>query len=344
MGGVKIGALTLPLGLFLAPMAGMSDGVFRAVCRAHGAEFTVSEMVSAKALCFEQRGRAGAPCRTAALCRLGKEEMPAAIQIFGSEPPFMAEAAARLACGDYRGAQKEILPVAIDLNMGCPVPKVVGNGEGSALLRDPARAFAIVRAVRDAVKLPLTVKIRAGWDEKSKNAPEFAKGLEAAGADLIFVHGRTRSQFYAPGCDLSVIAAVKKSVKIPVIGNGDLFSFADVRHMLNVTGCDGVMIARGALGNPFVFEEIRAGLLNLPYTPPTERERVTAAVCHLRALVREKGEKTGVAEARKHLAAYTRGLRGGAAARDALMRAETPAAVEEILFALVPFENAPENR
>ena len=325
MGGVKIGALTLPLGLFLAPMAGMSDGVFRAVCRAHGAEFTVSDMVSAKALGFEQRGRAGAPCRTAALCRLGKEEMPAAIQLFGSEPSFMAEAAARLACGDYRGAQKEILPVAIDLNMGCPVPKVVGNGEGSALLRDPARAFAIVRAVRDAVKLPLTVKIRAGWDEKSKTAPEFAKGLEAAGADLIFVHGRTRSQ-------------------IPVIGNGDLFSFADVRHMLNVTGCDGVMIARGALGNPFVFEEIRAGLLNLPYPPPTERERVTAAVCHLRALVREKGEKTGVAEARKHLAAYTRGLRGGAAARDALMHAETPAAVEEILFALVPFENAPENR
>ena len=325
---LKIGNVELDSPFLLAPMAGITDGPFRRICREMGAGLVYSEMVSAKGLWFKDKN-------TGRLLEILDGEEPVAYQLFGHEPEIMAFAAETLA---GRGN------VIFDINMGCPVPKVVKNGEGSALMKDPQLVFDLVEAAVKGAGKPVTVKIRAGWDEASVNAVEVARAAAAGGAAAVAVHARTREQFYSGNADWDIIAAVKDAVRIPVIGNGDLFSFADVRHMLNVTGCDGVMIARGALGNPLVFEEIRAGLLNLPYTPPTERERVTAAVCHLRALVREKGEKTGVAEARKHLAAYTRGLRGGAAARDALMRAETPAAVEEILFALVPFENAPENR
>ena len=220
---LTIGAVTLRHGLMLAPMAGVTDASFRAVCRRMGAEYVVSEMVSAKGLCYEQRGRAGAPLRTAPLAKVYETDAPMAVQLFGREPDLMAEAAALLATGSYRGFSG-LLPVAIDVNMGCPVNKVVSNGEGSALLREPEQAAAIVRAVKKAVRVPVTVKMRAGFDKEHRNAPEFAKRLEEAGADLLVVHGRTRDQFYAPKSDNAIIAAVKKAVSIPVIGNGDLFT------------------------------------------------------------------------------------------------------------------------
>ena len=335
MAPLKIGALTLPHGLLLAPMAGVSDTSFRLLCRKYGAEYTVSEMVSAKALCFEQRSKPSAPVRTAPLADILQAEAPMAIQLFGSDPDFMREAAMLLEAGNYRGAKSECAPAAIDINMGCPVHKVVGNNEGSALMRDPERAAAIVRAVKDAVKLPVTVKIRAGWDESSKNAPEFAKRMEAAGADLITVHGRTRQQFYAPFSDNRVIAAVKRAVDLPVVGNGDLFCAEDVRRMREETGCDGVMIARGAMGNPFLFAEIIAMDEGKPYTPPTDKERIDIALFHAADMVKRKGERTGLAEARKHMLWYCKGLRGAAAAREALTHAESLEEIRAVLYTLI---------
>ena len=196
MAPLVIGAHTLAHGVMLAPMAGVADTAFRVACRARGAEYTVSEMISAKALCFEQKARASAPAKTAELANIIEEESPMAIQLFGREPKFMAEAARMIESGEYRGASRAMPPAAIDINMGCPVPKVVGNGEGSALMREPALAAEIVREIKKAVKLPVTVKIRAGFTNDNKNAPEMARMLEEAGADLICVHGRTRQQFY----------------------------------------------------------------------------------------------------------------------------------------------------
>lgn len=323
MAALKIGGVTLKHGLMLAPMAGVTDAAFRAVCRREGAEYTVSEMISAKALCYEQAGRAAAPARTAALAATNGEDAPMAVQLFGSDPTFMAQAAKLLESGTYRGACAKTPPVAIDINMGCPVPKVVSNGEGSALMRDPARAAAIVRAVRDAVSLPVTVKIRAGWDDSSRNAVEFALQMEAAGADLITVHGRTRAQLYAPHSDNRVIAAVKRAVKIPVVGNGDLFCAADVARMREETGCDGVMIARGAMGNPYLFSEIIAMDENRTFTPPTVAQKLETALSHAADMLARKGERVGLSEARKHMLWYCRGLRGAAATRDTLTRAES---------------------
>lgn len=340
MGQVRIGDLTLRHGLMLAPMAGVTDTSFRTICRQAGAEYTVSEMISAKALCFEQKSRQGTPARTAALAVTRAEDSPMAIQLFGSEPSYMREAAVLIESGSYRGAVNGPVPAAIDINMGCPVQKVVSNGEGCALMREPLRAAEIVSAIKAAVKLPVTVKIRAGWDEQSRNAVEFAKRMEAAGADLICVHGRTRQQFYTPGSDNGIIAAVKAAVHIPVIGNGDIFTPDDALHMLNDTGCDGLMIARGALGNPFLFTALIAMLTHTPYTPPTVRERLTAALAHATDMVEKKGTRIGIAEARKHMAWYCHGLRGAAAARGALMHAESLADFAKILGALTDGEEA----
>ena len=338
MGQVKIGSLILKHGLMLAPMAGVTDTSFRTVCRQMGAEYTVSEMISAKALCFEQKSREGAPARTAALATVCEADAPMAIQLFGSEPQFMREAAVLIESGAYRGAVKGPAPAAIDINMGCPVAKVVSNGEGSALMREPERAAEIVAAIKGAVRLPVTVKIRAGWDEKSKNAVEFAKRMEAAGADLICVHGRTRQQFYAPKSDNGIIAAVKEAVKVPVIGNGDIFTPEDALHMMKETGCDGVMIARGALGNPFLFAALTALLTNIPYTPPTVHGRLSKALAHAADMVEKKGVRIGIPEARKHMAWYCHGLRGAAAARGALMHAESLEDFQKILTGLAENE------
>ena len=319
---VTFGNITLPHGLALAPLAGVSDRAFRRVCRACGADFTVSEMVSAKALCYEQRKNA-AKTRSVSgqLASVMQDELPMAVQIFGSEPDFMAEAARMIEANEYIGCMSEVPPSAIDINMGCPVRKVTGNGEGSALLKNPPLIGEIVSAVVKAVSLPVTVKIRAGWDSASINAPEVAKIIEAAGASMLTVHARTREQMYEPGVNRSVIKAVKEAVSIPVLGNGDIYTAADALSMMEETGCDGVMIARGAMGNPWVFSEICAALDGTSYTPPPMAERFEVALAQVREMIEEKGERIGVAEAKKHLAWYCHGMEGAAAARGRLMQA-----------------------
>ena len=338
---MQIGDYTLSHGLFLAPLAGVSDRSFRRVARRFGAEYTVSEMVSAKALCYEQiskRPVTETRVRTAPLAAVLREEAPMAVQLFGAEPDFVAEAARLLESGEYRGACGEIPPAAIDINMGCPMAKIVGNGEGSALLKNPALAAEIVRATVRAVSLPVTVKIRAGWDAESINAVEVAKRLEDAGAAMICVHGRTRAQMYAPSADWGIIRAVKEAVSGPVVGNGDVFSGGDALRMLRETGCDGVMIARGAQGNPWIFSEVAAALDGRPYTPPTREERLAVALAHAEDIVREKGERIGVAESRKHMAWYLHGLRGAASARNAVMTANTLDDLRAIFSSLMQAE------
>ena len=322
MSQVKFGSITLPHGLALSPLAGVSDRAFRRVCRACGADFTVSEMVSAKALCYEQRKK-DLKTRSVSghLASVMKDELPMAVQIFGSEPDFMAEAARMIEANAYIGCESEVPPSAIDINMGCPVKKVTGNGEGSALLKNPALIGEIVTAVARAVKIPVTVKIRAGWDKDSINAPEVARIIEASGASMICVHARTREQMYEPGVDRSVITAVKNAVSIPVLGNGDIYTAADALSMMAETGCDGVMIARGAMGNPWVFSEICAALDGRDYTPPPAAQRFEVALTQVREMIEEKGERVGVAEAKKHLAWYCHGMEGAAAARSRLMLA-----------------------
>ena len=322
MSQVTFGPITLPHGLALAPLAGVSDRAFRRVCRACGADFTVSEMVSAKALCYEQRKK-DPKVRSVSgqLASVMADELPMAVQIFGSEPDFMAEAARMIEANEYIGCMSEVPPSAIDINMGCPVRKVTGNGEGSALLKNPKLIGEIVTAVVKAVKLPVTVKIRAGWDKDSINAPEVARIIEASGASLLTVHARTREQMYEPGVDRSVITAVKNAVSIPVLGNGDIYTAADALSMMAETGCDGVMIARGAMGNPWVFSEICAALDGNSYTPPPAAERFEVALAQVREMIEEKGERVGVAEAKKHLAWYCHGMEGAAAARSRLMLA-----------------------
>jgi nifR3 family TIM-barrel protein len=215
----------------------------------------------------------------------------------------------------------EVPPSAIDINMGCPVKKVTGNGEGSALLKNPQLIGEIVTAVVKAVSIPVTVKIRAGWDSASINAPEVAKIIEASGASMLTVHARTREQMYEPGVDRSVITAVKNAVSIPVLGNGDIYTAADALSMMEETGCDGVMIARGAMGNPWVFSEICAALDGRDYTPPPMAERFEVALAQVREMIAEKGERVGVAEAKKHLSWYCHGIEGAASARGRLMQA-----------------------
>ena len=322
MSKVTFGNITLPHGLALAPLAGVSDRAFRRVCRACGADLTVSEMVSAKALCYEQRQKSGkARSVSGQLASVMADETPMAVQLFGSEPDFMAEAARMLEANDYIGCVSEVPPSAIDINMGCPVRKVTGNGEGSALLKNPVLVGEIVRAVVRTVSLPVTVKIRAGWESTCINAPEIAKIVEDAGASMICVHARTREQMYEPGVDRSVIAAVKQVVSIPVLGNGDIYTAADALSMMSETGCDGVMIARGAMGNPWLFSEIVAALDGTPFAMPPAAERFEVALAQVREMISEKGERVGIAEAKKHLAWYCHGMEGAAAARGRLMQA-----------------------
>ena len=334
---MRIGEIEIKNGICLAPLAGVSDRTFRRMARRFGAEYTVSEMVSAKALCYEQRSnRASVALRskTAPLAAVRREELPMAVQIFGSEPEFMQEAARLLVSNEYKGCQSEVPPSVIDINMGCPMAKIVGNGEGSALMKNPRLAAEIVSAVRGAVSVPVTVKFRAGWDASSVNAVEFAKRMEDAGASMICVHGRTREQMYTGKADWEIIRQVKDAVSVPVLGNGDVFSAADALRMIEVTGCDGIMVARGAQGNPWIFSEILSAMEGKKYTPPTWEQRLAVALEHAKGLVLEKGEHVGVAEARKHLSWYLHGGRGSAAARNAVMQASTLAELEQILDTL----------
>ena len=331
---IKIGETILENGLILAPMAGFTDYSFRRICRARGAEYTVSEMVSAKALCYEQMSKKNSlsSSKTAPLAAVKEEENPMAIQLFGAEPEFVAEAAAMIESNDYKYCVSEIAPVAIDINMGCPMHKIVGNGEGSALMKNPELAAKIVNATVKALKhTPVTVKIRAGWDSESKNAPEMAKMLEAAGASVICVHGRTREEMYNPGIDINIIKEVKKAVSIPVIGNGDIYSFEDAKRMLEVTECDGIMIGRGALGNPWLFAEIGAYMSGKDYAAPTLSERLDTCIEHINLIRDNKGEHTAAAEIKKHAALYIKGVRSAASVRDRIMKTSSTVELEAII-------------
>ncbi len=304
---MKIGNIELSHGLLLAPMAGVTDRTFRKLSRRYGAEYTVTEMVSSKAIHYGDK-------KTDTLAELYDGESPAAVQIFGREPDLMAEAA--------RHIVEKFDVAAIDINMGCPVKKVTANGEGSSLMREPMLVSEIVEATVKAVDIPVTVKIRSGWDSSSINAVEIAKRIEAAGAAMVCVHGRTKEQMYTPPVDLKIIADVKRAVKIPVVGNGGIECADDALTMLRETGCDGVMVARGAYGNPWIFAEIRAALDGEEYTPPTKEDKLTLAAEHLKLLVADKGEVTGVREARRFVAWYLKGMDGSAAVRGELNYAE----------------------
>lgn len=332
---MKINNIELAHGLMLCPMAGVSDRAFRLICARHGAEYAVTEMVSAKALVYEQRGRAGTPIRTAPLCRVD-EGIPTAVQLFGAEPEFMREAARLVSCGGYRGFEGNI-PAAIDINMGCPVRKVTQNGEGSALMRDPGLAAAVTAAAVEGAggRIPVTVKIRAGWDGEHINAPDVARAVAREGAAAVCVHARTREQLYQPGIDLAVIAAVKSAVTVPVFGNGDVVSPGSALEMISATGCDGIGIARGAIGDPWLFGRIAAALDGREFCEPDENERLATAIEHARLTVQFKGERRGIAEAKPQIARYIRGVPGAVRLRDEIIRATTLSEVEDVIMSLV---------
>lgn len=309
-------------------MAGVSDYAFRRICKECGAEFIVSEMLSCDAIHYRD-------LKTAKLAEITRVQEPMALQIFGSDPERMAEAAALLGSNSYRGCESEIRPAAIDINMGCPVPKVAGNGKGCALMKNPALAGEIIQAVNDATDLPVTVKIRAGWDNAHKNAVELAQIAEKSGAAAICIHGRTREQMYQPPVDRMIIAEVKRAVSIPVIANGGIMNGEDALRMLDETNCDGLMIARGAEGNPWIFGEIMAAIDGKSWSPPSPVERMRVAIRQLDFMVEDKGDRMGTLEARKHLAWYLKGFDGAPALRDRINRTETypemRAIVEELL-------------
>ena len=296
---IKIGKAIIPRTAALAPMAGVADRAYRLMCKRYGAAYAVSEMVSAKGICYSDR-------KTAELCTVTDAERPMAVQLFGSEPDFMAEAVKIVL--DYR-------PDIIDINMGCPVPKVVGTGAGSALMKDIGLAAEITAAaVKAAGDTPVTVKIRSGWSSDSINAPEMAKALEAAGAAAIAVHGRTRDMFYSGESDNRIIKAVKDAVSVPVIGNGDVTDADSCVKMYEETGCDLVMVGRGSYGNPFIFGEIAARLKGVGYTPPSLREKMKVMLEHIRLILELSGkcEELAMHEARKHAAWYMNGYYGSA--------------------------------
>lgn len=320
--------LTFKDRLVLAPMAGVSDRCFRELCIEQGADYTVTEMISAKALCYADR-------KTALLAAITSAEMPVAIQIFGSDPGIMARAASMLASGTYEGCVSDCTPAAIDINMGCPVRKIVSNNEGSALLRDEGLVYEIVSAVKQSCGIPVTVKIRTGFDERHKNAVSVAKSVERAGADAICVHGRTREKMYSPGVDLDAIRSVKEAVGIPVIGNGDIYSSEDALRMKEYTGCDALMIARGALGNPFVFREIKSVLSGKEPIVAGIDERIVTAKRHLNMMVAYYGEERGVREARKHIAWYVKGVQGAPLIRDRINRTDSAKEIERLLDTVI---------
>ena len=281
----------------LAPMAGVADRAFREICVKFGACYTVGEMASSKGLMYSDK-------KTAELLEVYDAERPMAIQLFGDDPKIMAMAAK---------TAMEYHPDAIDINMGCPAPKIANNGSGSALMKNPKLAGEIVSAVRNATNLPLTVKFRKGWDENSVNAVEFAKIMEENGADAIAVHGRTRTQMYMPPVDIDIIKKVKESINIPVIGNGDIVDVETALNMYNETKCDLIMIGRGALGSPWLFKQIEEYLsTGKVLTNPSLKEKMEIMLEHISLAIKYKGEKIGIRESRKHCAWYLKGMRGAA--------------------------------
>ena len=304
---MKIGNLELKNKVFLSPMAGVTDLPFRLICKEQGCGLLYTEMINGKALCYDDEN-------TKKMLKIEEEEHPVAVQIFGSEPEFMGRAAEIM--NDY---SNEIL----DINMGCPAPKVVKNGDGSALMKNPKLAEEVLRAVVKNSKKPVNLKIRKGWDDNSVNAVEIAKIAEDCGISALAIHGRTREQFYTGKADWDIIAEIKKNLSIPVIGNGDVFTIEDSINMLDKTGCDAIMIGRGAQGNPWIFKRINHYMNTGEILPePTLNEKISTAIKHLKLAVEEHGEYVAVREMRKHIAWYLKGLRNSAKLRDEINKIE----------------------
>ena len=313
---LRIGNTVLENNVILAPMAGVTDLPFRVLCREQGAGCVVTEMVSAKAILYNNKN-------TRELLQIDPAERPAAVQLFGSEPDIMAEIAARLEEGPYD---------YIDVNMGCPVPKIVNNGEGSALMKNPKRAKEVLTAMVKAVKKPVTVKFRKGFNDLSVNAVEFAKMAESCGVAAVAVHGRTREQYYSGKADWDIIRQVKEAVRIPVIGNGDIFTPEDAGRMLKETGCDGIMVARGAKGNPWLFGRINHYLDTGEVLPGPSMAEIKAMILrHGRMLVQFKGEGVAMREMRGHMAWYTKGMPHSATLRNEINQVETLEGFVELL-------------
>lgn len=311
IGNVKIERLCA-----LSPMASVADRAYRLICKKYGASLLTSEMVSAKGLCYNSK-------KTEEMCIVDDSERPYALQLFGEEPQFMAKAVKIV---------RAYKPDIIDINMGCPVPKVVNPGGGSALMKTPDLAADLVKAACDEADCPVTVKIRSGWDGSSINAVEFAVKMEEAGAAAIAVHPRTRSQMYSGAADWSVIKAVKAAVSVPVIGNGDITSAYDCKRMYDETGCDLCSLARGSYGRPWIFKEIKDHLKDgsLPAEPSFE-ERMEIMLSHVRLLISLKGEDVGIREARKNVAWYFKGQKNGAAYRCAAGSLKSYKELEEMV-------------
>ncbi len=312
---MKIGNFEIKGYAALAPMAGVADRAFRELCIDYGAAYVVSEMVSSKGLTMHDR-------KSDSLMTLGEKEKPAAVQIFGCDPETMAQAAKK---AEQTGC------CAIDINMGCPAPKIAGNGGGSALMKDPFLAAKITEKCVKAVEIPVTVKIRTGWDDDNLNAVEMAKMLENAGASALTIHGRTRKQMYAPPVNIDMIKRVKEALTIPVIGNGDITDIYSAKNMYDETGCDFIMIGRGALGTPWLFSQINAYLEKGTIIPePPIEEKMNVMIGHIRQLCEYKGDYVGMREARKHAAWYIKGIRGAASLRQEIGSLETIEQLKEI--------------
>ncbi len=314
---MKIKDIEFENNIFLAPMAGIADRAFRELCINFGAGYTVTEMVSSKGLTMGDK-------KSSELLTLGEIENPAGAQIFGDDPQIMAEAAIK--CLDFH-------PQIIDINMGCPAPKIAMNGGGASLMKNPKLAGEIVKAVSEAVPVPVTVKIRKGWDDESVTAVELAQIAEQNGASAITVHGRTRMQMYSGKVDYDIIAKVKKAVSIPVIGNGDITDEQSATIMFEKTNCDAIMIGRGALGNPWIFRKINAYLSECRVLPEVGiNEKMVVMLKHIQKIIEYKGEYTAMREARHHAAYYTKGIRGGAALRKEISTFEHFEQLEELAY------------
>ena len=314
---MKIKDIEFKNNIFLAPMAGIADRAFRELCINFGAGYTVTEMVSSKGLTMGDK-------KSSELLTLGEIENPAGAQIFGDDPQIIAEAAVK--CLDFH-------PQIIDINMGCPAPKIAMNGGGASLMKNPKLAGEIVKAVSEAVSVPVTVKIRKGWDDESVTAVELAQIAEQNGASAITVHGRTRMQMYSGKVDYDIIAKIKKAVSIPVIGNGDITDEQSATIMLEKTNCDAIMIGRGALGNPWIFRKINAYLGECRVLPEVGiNEKMVVMLKHIQKIIEYKGEYTAMREARHHAAYYTKGIRGGAALRKEISTFEHFEQLEELAY------------
>jgi len=314
---MKIKDVEFENNVFLAPMAGIADRAFRELCINYGAGYTVSEMVSSKGLTMGDK-------KSGELLTLGEIENPAGVQIFGDNPEIMAQAAKM--CIKYH-------PNIIDINMGCPAPKIAMNGGGASLMKNPLLAGEIIKAVSKAVDIPVTVKIRKGWDDENITAVELAKIAEKNGAAAITVHGRTRMQMYSGKVDYDVIAKVKKAVDIPVIANGDIVDEQSAAIMFEKTNCDAIMIGRGALGNPWIFRRINAYLNECRVLPDVSiNEKMVVMLKHIQKIIEYKGEYTAMREARHHAAYYTKGIRGGAALRKEISTFEHFEQLEELAY------------